>query len=343
MTPLPTQNNRAVILRSAVRDQGSQPLRFATQTHIPAIPLVAPCLKAGILGFPHNKLSVIPNAVRAMRTAAPFRALRGKNPSSPSNSPTGGTNTPTCALGFRSAGFMPALGVSAPGVSAYGRRTAAPHLHNPIASCLPRLRHTPPLRVGPCSGRTLDRPAFPKKTKTNPVPSAVRAAKTPSSTSNPPTSATGTLACAPGFRSAGFMPALGVLTVGSPHRCAPCPHDPCVLPPLGFSTKQKNLSSRAQPGTCFSLPYAVPHTEPRSVDLGFLFSLGRRSFTSDKTTNHSGLQPLRNPLLYNSTSAPSRGTNTPTCLLGSLLSEKTPNSQLPTPNSLLPNSTRVAQ
>ncbi len=44
------KNPRAVILRSALRDEGSQPSRLVTKTQIPAIP-VAPRLQAGIFGF----------------------------------------------------------------------------------------------------------------------------------------------------------------------------------------------------------------------------------------------------------------------------------------------------
>jgi hypothetical protein len=38
-----------------------------------------------------KKLTVIPNAVREVRTSAPFRAFRGKNPSSISNPPALGS------------------------------------------------------------------------------------------------------------------------------------------------------------------------------------------------------------------------------------------------------------
>ncbi len=45
---------------------------------VPRLSLVAPCLQAGILGFTTKK-HLIPNEFRAVRTAASFRVLCGKN------------------------------------------------------------------------------------------------------------------------------------------------------------------------------------------------------------------------------------------------------------------------
>jgi hypothetical protein len=58
------------------------------------------------------------------------------------------------------------------------------------------------------------------------------------------------------------------------------------------------------------------HNQP---PLGFLFSLGGRSFSSDITTKNTGLQPLRNPSSLQPT--PSIVSGTPACPLGFLPSE----------------------
>ncbi len=54
------------------------------------------------------------------------------------------------------------------------------------------------------------------------------------------------------------------------------------------------------------------HNQP---PLGFLFSLGGRSFSSDITTSNTGLQPLRNPSSISIQAT--RSTGTPACVLRS--------------------------
>jgi hypothetical protein len=192
MIPLATKNNRPATLIPAVQDEASasQPLRLVTQSQIP---LVAPHLQAGILGFPEIKINR--HSERSLRSEEFLFDLK------------------------------------------------------------PNRRHDK-----------------------------------------------GTPACTPGFCSAGFHASPWVFRVGAAHRRAPCPRNPRVLPPLGFPTKQKNLSSRAQRRTCFSLPlYYRLRTPDSRLALGFLSCQRGRSFSSDITTNHTGLQPLRNTLHSDST------------------------------------------